>query len=52
MTGLTLEIGEDGIARKRKEPYIVIEVETEEDYVFLQEAIEFYAEHKEKQKEN
>lgn len=29
----------------KKEPFITIEVQTEEDYEFLKKAIEFYKEH-------
>lgn len=39
MDELVLVIGEDGVARIHKEPYATIEVATEEDYIFLKDAI-------------
>ena len=36
---------ETGTWDAKKEPFITIEVQTEEDYEFLKKAIEFYKEH-------
>lgn len=40
MDELVLVIGEDGVARIHKEPYATVEVDTEEDYRQLQNAVE------------
>lgn len=37
---MELIIGKDGVAKICKEPYATIEVETEEDYIFLVKAVE------------
>ena len=42
---MELVIGEDGLARERKEPYKVVELPTKEDADKLDEVIAFYNEH-------
>lgn len=46
MDDIELIIGKDGVARIRKEPYATIKVATEEDYIFLKDAIKLAREAK------
>lgn len=43
--GMELVIGKDGVCRARKEPWGVFECETEQDFHFLECAVEFYKKH-------
>lgn len=44
--GIEIIIGKDGVCRARKEPWGVIECETEQDFHFLECAVEFYKKHR------
>ena len=44
--GMEFVIEKDGVCRARKEPWGVIECETEQDFHFLECAVEFYKKHR------